>query len=82
MRMGCLLRRLMVLSSLTCNGIPVKELEQLQQAILQTYGYKHIVTLAHFERLGLLCKQQPRNMFPVIADVCCNSTSESHSPQH
>jgi len=62
--------RLMVLASLTTNGIPAKDLESLQNMILQTYGFSHMVTFASLERLGMLVKQQPtKNMFPAICDV-------------
>jgi len=53
--------RLMCLYS-QCNGGFKKEIFDIfREAILQTYGYPHLLTLANLEKVGLLCDKESKN---------------------
>lgn len=54
--------RLLVLQSLTNNGLKPKAFAFFRRELLQTYGNELFVTLCHLERLGLLV-QQERNTY-------------------
>ncbi|GAM27805.1 hypothetical protein SAMD00019534_109810 [Acytostelium subglobosum LB1] len=58
--------RLLILYSLTHNGIKPKQLELFKREIVQSYGCELILTLANLERIGLLKKQESRSTFPAL----------------
>lgn len=51
--------RLLCLYSVTTGGIKIKPLESFKRDICQVYGYQHLTTLLHLERVGLLLKSAP-----------------------
>ncbi|KAF2435750.1 Sec1-like protein [Tothia fuscella] len=46
--------RLLCIESTVSNGIRPRDLENFKKAILQGYGYQHLLTLSALERMGLL----------------------------
>lgn len=46
--------RLLCIESLFSNGIRPKDLEIFKRAIIQGYGYQHLLTLSALEKMGLL----------------------------
>ncbi|XP_016094460.1 vacuolar protein sorting-associated protein 33A-like [Sinocyclocheilus grahami] len=59
--------RLVCMQSVCNNGLKQKVLDYYKKEILQTYGYKHILTLKNLERVGLLKPQSTmRNNYPTI----------------
>ncbi|KAE9970593.1 hypothetical protein BLS_008344 [Venturia inaequalis] len=46
--------RLLCIESLFSNGIRPKDLENFKRAIIQGYGYQHLLTLSALEKMGLL----------------------------
>lgn len=60
--------RLLAIECLCNGGIKPKELTYLKQEILQSYGYKHILTLQTMERVGLIFPRSPSvpNNFPSL----------------
>jgi len=58
--------RLLCLSSLVNNGLKPKMLEFYKREIVQSYGYEHILTMENLERLGLLKKQEGKNVFAAV----------------
>lgn len=53
--------RLLILQSLTNNGIKPKNLEFFKREIIQAYGYHTLFTLTNLEKLNLLKKQEGRS---------------------
>nr|XP_002120775.1 vacuolar protein sorting-associated protein 33A [Ciona intestinalis] len=47
--------RLICLQCQTNNGLKPKVLEYYKREIVQTYGYKHLITLNKLEKCGLMC---------------------------
>ncbi|XP_016307390.1 vacuolar protein sorting-associated protein 33A [Sinocyclocheilus anshuiensis] len=59
--------RLVCMQSVCNNGLKQKVLDYYKKEILQTYGYKHILTLKNLEKVGLLKPQSTmRNNYPTI----------------
>ncbi|XP_059089713.1 vacuolar protein sorting-associated protein 33A-like [Tigriopus californicus] len=59
--------RLICLQNVVNSGVKPKILEHYRRLILQTYGYKHLLTLQSLERLGLLNLQsQVSRNYPVL----------------
>lgn len=58
--------RLLCLYSLVNNGVKVKQLDQLKRYILQSYGYKHLLTLSNMEKTGLLRYHQGKSLWSNI----------------
>ncbi|XP_072103703.1 vacuolar protein sorting-associated protein 33A [Mobula birostris] len=59
--------RLVCMQSVCNNGLKPKVLDHYKREILQTYGYKHILTLNNLEKAGLLKPQtSTRNNYPTI----------------
>uniref|UniRef100_A0A8C2PTC7 Vacuolar protein sorting-associated protein 33A n=1 Tax=Cyprinus carpio TaxID=7962 RepID=A0A8C2PTC7_CYPCA len=59
--------RLVCMQSVCNNGLKQKVLDFYKKEILQTYGYKHILTLKNLEKVGLLKPQSTmRNNYPTI----------------
>ncbi|ANB13060.1 tethering complex ATP-binding subunit VPS33 [Sugiyamaella lignohabitans] len=60
--------RLLSLECLCKGGIKEKQLIALKHQIVQTYGYKHILTLSKLEKLGLVFARSPSipNNFPTL----------------
>jgi len=58
--------RMLVLLSLTCGGIKLKQLELLKREILQTYGFEYLFTLNNLEKLGLFKKQEGKSTFAAL----------------
>ncbi|XP_059405658.1 vacuolar protein sorting-associated protein 33A [Carassius carassius] len=59
--------RLVCMQSVCNNGLKQKVLDYYKREILQTYGYKHILTLKNLEKVGLLKPQSTvRNNYPTI----------------
>uniref|UniRef100_A0A8C1N9V9 VPS33A core subunit of CORVET and HOPS complexes n=1 Tax=Cyprinus carpio TaxID=7962 RepID=A0A8C1N9V9_CYPCA len=59
--------RLVCMQSVCNNGLKQKVLDFYKREILQTYGYKHILTLKNLEKVGLLKPQSTmRNNYPTI----------------
>ncbi|KAF4113737.1 vacuolar protein sorting-associated protein 33A [Onychostoma macrolepis] len=59
--------RLVCMQSVCNNGLKQKVLDYYKKEILQTYGYKHILTLKNIEKVGLLKPQSTmRNNYPTI----------------
>uniref|UniRef100_A0A7S1Q1K1 Sec1-like protein n=1 Tax=Alexandrium catenella TaxID=2925 RepID=A0A7S1Q1K1_ALECA len=46
--------RLLCLYSLVNNGVKAKQLDTLKKGVMQSYGYKHLLTLCNMERVGML----------------------------
>ena len=49
--------RVACLQSVVNSGLKPKVLESYRRLILQSYGYKHLLSLVNLERLGLLSPQ-------------------------
>eukprot|EP01095_Lingulamoeba_sp_RSL-Kostka_P003505 TRINITY_DN1447_c1_g1_i1.p1 TRINITY_DN1447_c1_g1~~TRINITY_DN1447_c1_g1_i1.p1 ORF type:complete len:624 (+),score=182.50 TRINITY_DN1447_c1_g1_i1:123-1994(+) len=58
--------RLLVLQSLTHNGIRQKYLDPIKTSILQNYGYEYIYTLNNLESLGMLKNQTTKPYFTTL----------------
>ncbi|XP_069475703.1 vacuolar protein sorting-associated protein 33A [Ambystoma mexicanum] len=59
--------RLACLQSVCNSGLKPKVLDIYKRAIIQTYGYEHILTLSNLEKAGLLKPQiTSRNNYPTI----------------
>lgn len=58
--------RLLVLYSMTNQGIKQKEYEFFKTEILSAYGYEYLFTLNNLERLGLIKKQEGKKTFDVV----------------
>lgn len=54
--------RLICLQSAVNFGLKQKVLEYYKKAIIQTYGFQHLITLANLEKSGLI-KQQVKKIF-------------------
>ncbi|KAJ1388790.1 hypothetical protein B484DRAFT_1431 [Ochromonadaceae sp. CCMP2298] len=50
--------RLLCLQSLTGGGIRAGRYDGIRRAIVQTYGYRHLQSLANMERAGLLRRRE------------------------
>jgi len=53
--------RLLCLYSLVNNGVKPKQLDQLKRGIVQSYGYKHLLTLCNLEKVGMLRYHQGKS---------------------
>eukprot|EP01102_Stenamoeba_stenopodia_P011988 TRINITY_DN372_c0_g1_i1.p1 TRINITY_DN372_c0_g1~~TRINITY_DN372_c0_g1_i1.p1 ORF type:complete len:619 (+),score=176.59 TRINITY_DN372_c0_g1_i1:181-2037(+) len=53
--------RLLILQSLTNNGLKTKDLEFFKREIIQSYGFHYLYTLNNLEKLGLLRRQEGRS---------------------
>eukprot|EP01135_Chromosphaera_perkinsii_P005349 Nk52_evm30s343 gene=Nk52_evmTU30s343 len=58
--------RLVCLQSVANGGLKPKVFEYYRKEILHTYGFEHIFTLNNIEKLGLLKKQEGKNMYSSI----------------
>jgi len=53
--------RLLCLYSLVNNGVKAKQLDALRRGLVQSYGYKHLLTLCNMERVGMLNYQMGKS---------------------
>lgn len=58
--------RLLVLFSITNNGLPKKNFDYLRREILHSYGFEHMSTLYNLEKSGLFKKQETRSNWLAI----------------
>jgi len=58
--------RLLILLCTTNSGLKIKQLEFLKRELLQTYGFEYLFTLNNLEKLGLLRKQEGKQIFPLL----------------
>lgn len=50
--------RLLCLGSCLSNGIRSRDLENFKKQIMQAYGFQHMITLTHLEKMGLLVPRE------------------------
>jgi len=58
--------RLLCLYSLVNNGVKAKQLDVLKKGVVQSYGYKHLMTLCNLERVGMLNYQMGKSAWSGI----------------
>jgi len=58
--------RLLCLYSLVNNGVKAKQLDSLKRGVIQSYGYKHLLTLCNMERVGMLNYQMGKSVWSGI----------------
>jgi len=58
--------RLLCLYSLVNNGVKAKQLDALKRALVQSYGYKHLLTICNMERVGMLNNQMGKSAWSGI----------------
>ncbi|CAK9858695.1 unnamed protein product [Sphagnum jensenii] len=58
--------RLLILLSITNNGLPKKHFDYFRREVLHSYGFEHLFTLNNLEKSGLLTKQEMKNNWQLI----------------
>ncbi|KAF2716736.1 Sec1-like protein [Polychaeton citri CBS 116435] len=69
--------RLLCLESTLSNGLRLRDLEAFRRAILQAYGYQHLITLANLEKMGLLVPRETHRGYlnPIAGSAGQSSTN-------
>ncbi|KAG0613464.1 hypothetical protein M758_6G104800 [Ceratodon purpureus] len=58
--------RLLILLSVTNNGLPKKHFDYLRRELLHSYGFEHMFTLSNLETAGLLIKQETKSNWQAV----------------
>lgn len=58
--------RLLILLSITNNGLPKKHFDYLRRELLHSYGFEHMFTLSNLEKAGLLIKQETKSNWQAV----------------
>ncbi|XP_024401527.1 vacuolar protein-sorting-associated protein 33 homolog [Physcomitrium patens] len=58
--------RLLILLSVTNNGLPKKHYDYLRRELLHSYGFEHMFTLSNLEKAGLLIKQEAKSNWQAV----------------
>jgi hypothetical protein len=58
--------RLLILLSVTNNGLPKKHFDYLRRELLHSYGFEHMFTLSNLEKAGLVTRQETKSNWQAI----------------
>ncbi|KAJ7536601.1 hypothetical protein O6H91_12G074500 [Diphasiastrum complanatum] len=58
--------RLLVLLSLTYNGLPKKHFDYFRRELLHSYGFEHVFVISNLEKAGLLKKQDTKSSWQLV----------------
>ncbi|KAK8934362.1 hypothetical protein KSP39_PZI014643 [Platanthera zijinensis] len=71
--------RLLVLLSVTNNGLPKRNFDYLRREMLHSYGFEHMPTLYNLEKAGLFKRQESKSNWLMISKALQLIVSESEA---